>query len=136
MKSLNLNVLLLLCSTWCLASCALKIPNLRPVNPVPPALGIGAIYTETNSKRQGEMSVDEFVKFLYAQADDPATEENEEKGPASCFSSPDAEQIMVLIESACVKVRCRYEDYQEIAAVLKAVRVTKAKAMKLSLTVP
>lgn len=127
MKSKNFTWLLAACSTFCLANCsAISIPNLRAVTPINPALGIGAIYTETNSKVEGELTSKEFIEFLYAQKDKNG---GAAKGPASCFSSEDTEKIITTLESICVKVSCDYEEFSEV---VKKIQGARFKAVELA----
>lgn len=106
-------------SFFALASCAVTIPNLEGCSGVNGFAGVGALCQNTLSDHHRDLTVEQWLDFLYARPDDESTKDvDEAKGPAVCFSSVDMQKQKTAMEQLCVKAKCTYEQKKVIRELL------------------
>lgn len=82
------------------------------------------------------MNIDQFIDFLSAKIDNPATKEVESKGAALCMASESYMRYKTALEQLCVRAGafCTYEDKKLISEVSKRVETlqkqVKVEALK------
>lgn len=105
LKSLSASIFVAVLS---LNGCGTVIPNIKAAAPVQGVPGVAAVWQNTNNDESGRFTLEEWLKFLYADHDTG-------KGPAICVSNDDWRRNETAIAELCAKNQCTYEQAETLA---------------------